>query len=564
MTPRFRLLSAPFLALLLFCSAAALSAETGSESARTTDDPQIEAKTLELLLKPLPKPQLLIEAEGWQALLQKKAQEIATAEIAVRRKNREIDKAGEAKELAEEASEKLDEAKNKVDKARQEQAPEALKKAEKAAREAKESIEELGQAEQTAEVAKKVKDQRTSLAEKGETLERTAEAAAEAQGTKEEAKVDLLKGITELREQRTALVDRLQVVLDALEDKTDEGDTKTLAQLRDYRLYAKAVSGIQVEVGDAKSAWITIKGWLLSSEGGQRWAINFAKFLGILFAAWLLSRFFSAGIRHALGRVSGTSRLLENFVVRSMRWIVMAIGLIMALAALEVSVTPLLAAVGAAGFVVAFAMQDTLSNFASGLMILFFKPFDEGEVIDAGGVSGKVESMNLVSTTVLTFDNKKMIVPNNRIWNDVITNITGVGERRVDMQFGIGYHADVDEALETLKAIVAEHPKVLQEPEPTIRMHALADSSVNFIVRPWARTEDYWEVYWDVTREVKQRFDAAGIGIPFPQRDVHLYIEDTKSRAALARASGNRQSPDDAPSREDGGLDGEEEPPSSA
>jgi small conductance mechanosensitive channel len=167
-------------------------------------------------------------------------------------------------------------------------------------------------------------------------------------------------------------------------------------------------------------------------------------------------------------------------------------------------------------------------------MILFFRPFDVGDVVDAGGVSGKVTAMNLVSTSIKTFDNKDMVVPNNKIWQDVITNATGVDTRRVDMEFGIGYADDIDKVQAILEEIVAGHPKALKDPEPTIRMNTLADSSVNFICRPWAKTADYWDVYWDVTKAVKQRFDAEGIGIPYPQRDVHLYIEDDAVKQKLA------------------------------
>ncbi len=168
-------------------------------------------------------------------------------------------------------------------------------------------------------------------------------------------------------------------------------------------------------------------------------------------------------------------------------------------------------------------------------MILFLKPFDEGDVVETGGIPGKVVSMNLVSTTVNSFDNKRMVVPNNKIWNDVITNATGVTERRIDMEFGISYSDNIDHASEVLEEIIASHPKVLQEPEPTIRVHTLGDSSVNFIVRPWVRAIDYWNVYWDVTTAVKKRFDAAGIGIPFPQRDVHLFFEDAEIKTEVAR-----------------------------
>jgi len=237
----------------------------------------------------------------------------------------------------------------------------------------------------------------------------------------------------------------------------------------------------------------------------------------------------------------------------------MIIGIIWALSAIEVSVAPLLALVGAAGFIIAFAMQDSLSNFASGLMILFFRPFDTGDIVDAGGVSGKVSSMNLVATTILTFDNKLMIVPNSKIWSDVITNATDVTQRRVDMEFGIGYSDDIELAQQILEEIVVAHPKVLKDPAPVIKMSALADSSVNFICRPWVTPANYWDVYWDVTKEVKKRFDAAGIGIPFPQRDVHLYIKNGGDKAPIAvHASDSEQAPAAAQPEgphADGGLD---------
>ena len=156
-------------------------------------------------------------------------------------------------------------------------------------------------------------------------------------------------------------------------------------------------------------------------------------------------------------------------------------------------------------------------------MILFYRPFDVGDAVEAGGVMGTVKEMTLVSTTILTWDNQKLVVPNKKIWGEVIRNITAEATRRVDLQFGIGYSDDVDKAERVLNDIVAAHPLVLRHPEPVIRLHALGESSIDFVVRPWAKTGDYWNVYWDITREVKKRFDAEGISIPFPQRDVHIY-----------------------------------------
>ena len=448
-----------FIAFLNIALGTSLSLATATEAppAITVSDTGIHVEELKLMLKPLTRAELLVEADAWQALVQEKATEISAVEIAAAKKLRET-------QLTEDS--------------------------------AKEGM-------QTPEPA-----------------------AAKA---KDAAKVSLLEQANALRDERTSLLDRLRTVLDATEAKTDPADAETMKKIQDLRLYATAVSGLQVNVQDTTSAWIAIRGWLTSEEGGMRWAFNIAEFVGIIAAAWIIAGLLSRLIHHALQGVKSTTLMLEKFLVRAVRWIAMALGLIMALAALEVSIGPLLAMVGAAGFVLAFALQDSLSNFASGLMILFFSPFDEGDTVDAGGVSGKVESVNLVSTTIMTFDNKRMVVPNNMIWNDVITNATDVNERRVDMEFGIGYDDDVDKAREILEEIISEHPKVLDDPEPTVRLHTLADSSVVFIARPWARTADYWDVRWDVTRQVKLRFDQVGIGIPFPQRDVHVYMQNSES-----------------------------------
>ena len=203
--------------------------------------------------------------------------------------------------------------------------------------------------------------------------------------------------------------------------------------------------------------------------------------------------------------------------------VVFALGLLIGLSQLGFELAPLLAGFGIAGVIIGFALQDTLSNFASGMMILIYRPFDVDDLINAAGVTGRVSHMSLVSTTIKTLDNQRLIIPNNKIWGDTINNITVEHQRRVDLTFGIGYGDNIEHAEKVLNEIVMAHPKVLKDPEPLIRLHLLGESSVDFIVRPWVRPIDYWDVYWDITREVKMRFDAEGISIPFPQRDVHIY-----------------------------------------
>ncbi|MDH3280693.1 MAG: mechanosensitive ion channel family protein, partial [Gammaproteobacteria bacterium] len=231
------------------------------------------------------------------------------------------------------------------------------------------------------------------------------------------------------------------------------------------------------------------------------------------------------------------SQLLQEFFVAFAGKAVLFIGILIALSQMGMQLAPVLAGLGIAGFIVGFALQDTLSNFAAGLMILIYRPFDVGDAIEAGGVTGKVKQMNLVSTTIGTWDNQKVIIPNKKIWGDVIRNITAEEVRRVDMVFGIGYDDDIDDAERVLREIVEGHELVLADPAPVIKLHTLAASSVDFVVRPWAMTADYWTVYWDITRAVKKRFDAEGISIPFPQQDMHVYQHLPEAVAASPQPS---------------------------
>jgi small-conductance mechanosensitive channel len=257
-------------------------------------------------------------------------------------------------------------------------------------------------------------------------------------------------------------------------------------------------------------------------------------FLLVLWVALAVSRLTRRLVAEGLKRSNlKISRLLTNMIVSIAGGIVMLLGILFGLAQLGISVGPLLAGLGIAGFIVGFALQDTLGNFAAGMMILLFRPYDVGDVVEAGGIFGKVSHMSLVNTTILTFDNQTLVMPNSKIWGDVIKNVTAQEKRRVDMTFGIGYGDDIPRAEKVLTEIVTNHDKVLADPAPVVRLHTLNESSVDFVVRPWVKKEDYWDVYWDVTRAVKIRFDEEGISIPFPQRDIHLYRGDQEPLATV-------------------------------
>jgi small conductance mechanosensitive channel len=217
------------------------------------------------------------------------------------------------------------------------------------------------------------------------------------------------------------------------------------------------------------------------------------------------------------------SLLLRRMVISIVRNTILIIGILIALSQVGINLGPLLAGLGVVGFVIGFALQDTLSNFAAGMLILIYRPFDVKDLVEAGGVSGTVSDMSLVNTTILTLDNQTIVVPNNKIWGDVIKNVTAQTIRRIDLVFGIAYTDDIVKTEKVLQEIVDSQEAVLDQPETMIRMHELAESSVNFIVRPWVNRDDYWETYWAITRAVKIRFDEEGISIPFPQSDVHLY-----------------------------------------
>ncbi|NDI02183.1 MAG: mechanosensitive ion channel family protein, partial [Actinobacteria bacterium] len=173
-----------------------------------------------------------------------------------------------------------------------------------------------------------------------------------------------------------------------------------------------------------------------------------------------------------------------------------------------------------------FALQDSLANFAAGGMILIYKPFDVDDFVHVAGQEGLVKKMSLVSTTINTFDNQTLIIPNNKIWGDVIRNVTAQRVRRIDLEFSVSYNSDIEQVERVLLEVAGAHPGVLPEPETRVRIGSLGESSINFLLRPWAKRDDVWDVRWDLIRAVKMRFDEEGIQIPFPQRDVHISYRD--------------------------------------
>jgi len=497
------------------------AASTSDYIAISTNDVEIPPDQLQWLVKPMTLEEVTVEANAWRDLLQRKAKEISAAEISVKRRNEGIQKTKEAASDAKKAKESEEGAREVLQKAvievQQAENPRTNDDVNQIANQAVTQVQEkigttnVSTVTNQEAIASQLDTNQVVSAEQ-------VEAVIEAVTTKKkEEKAVLLDTLTELRTQRTALIERFNVVLNDM--KAKGGETER------YEKYRDAVDEVIVDVSDTSAAWTYVTGWLKSDKGGIKWGLNAIQFIAIMAFFIVLAYVMGKTVEKTTASIKTMSQLQKHFLHTSIRRLIMAVGLFVAVSVIGIAVTPLLAMITAAGLVIGLALQGTLSNFASGLLLLFYRPFDVGDAVEAGGTSGTVSSMNLMSTLIRTWDNKVMIVPNNSIWGNIITNISRTERRRVDMVFGISYSDSIDKAQAILERLASDHPKTLAEPPPVVRLHELGDSSVNFVVRPWVEPGHYWEVYWDITRQVKEEFDKEGITIPFPQRDVHVHNE---------------------------------------
>lgn len=238
-----------------------------------------------------------------------------------------------------------------------------------------------------------------------------------------------------------------------------------------------------------------------------------------------IGRFVAKGVRRFLDKSllsRGVDKAVVSFVTSIVYVVILIATALMALSQIGVQTTSFIAILGAAGLAIGLALQGSLANFASGILIILFRPFKSGDFIDAGGITGTVDKIEIFQTIMKTPDNKLVIVPNAQVTGSAITNYSAEPIRRVDLLIGISYDADLRKAKQILTDIIKQDARVLAEPAPVIAVAALADSSVNIHVRPWVNSADYWGVYWDTLEKIKLTFDEQGIGIPFPQMDVHI------------------------------------------
>ncbi|MBC8328801.1 MAG: mechanosensitive ion channel [Planctomycetes bacterium] len=239
--------------------------------------------------------------------------------------------------------------------------------------------------------------------------------------------------------------------------------------------------------------------------------------IGLFLVGWV-----TRGVRGGLVKAR-VDKTLASFLANLARMGMIVMVFISAISKLGVETNSFIAVLAASGLAIGFAMQDSLGNLASGVMLMFFQPFKTGDFVEAGGTSGVVEEIMVFSTRMRTPDNKRIIVPNGQITGGNIINYSANNTRRVDLTFGISYGDSMKKAKGILERLVKEDERVLKDPAPAIVIGALADSSVNILCRPWVKTADYWAVYWDLLEKAKEAFDAEGVSIPFPQRDVHLH-----------------------------------------
>lgn len=255
------------------------------------------------------------------------------------------------------------------------------------------------------------------------------------------------------------------------------------------------------------------------------------KVLGGL-AVFVIGFFVARSIRSSTRRGLGRSRMdatLIPFVSGLVYFGLLAFVVVAALSIVGIPVTSFVAVVGAAGLAIALAFQGTLSNLASGVMILTFRPFQVDDFVEIGGTSGTVKEVGVFSSMLATPDNVQVTVPNSQIYGEVIKNYSANPTRRVDLVVGVGYDDDLNVAIDTIREVLAAEDRVLADPEPVVAVSEMGDSSVSLVVRPWVNGPDYWATRWALTKALKERIEAAGLSIPYPQRDLHLFQDDTEA-----------------------------------
>ena len=368
-----------------------------------------------------------------------------------------------------------------------------------------------------------------------EDLDDVAEQLAEVTDAESELRNQLVVNVTELQGERTAIIDRFTVVLDALEEKG--GDATS------YRKYTDAVSGIEIDLTDTEGLGVRLVSWLRSEEGGIRWGINLAKFVGILLASVIVSRFLAKVTDRVLTRVGGTSALFREFAVMVVHRGVLVVGALLAVASLGVSLGPVLALVGGASFVLAFALQSNLGNFASGLMLLVNKPFDVGDEVKVAGYWAYVDSISLASTKLKAFNGSVVTLPNNTVWGGDIINYTHQDIRKQMIYIYVKFTQDLDAIYRMWIELASSHPQVLDDPAPGwFPWNGHYDYHICVGLSAWTKTDIYWAVYIELLKELQVRLDKMGIELAAPVQEIK-FDQSTANAVTAQLPTSASQSP---------------------
>ena len=531
----------------------------------TIADTEIPEKELALTVKPLTQDELDIEASAWLDLLKDRVTEVSNADIAVNRENEELEQTQKAVIDLEQADEdliaieeKMQESSTSVVTEEMQQDLEKVQKdiekaqqdIEKAIAEEKKTLEnknltaalteakedaaaELSQPEEEIleeTIAETTEDITAIDIEELDNFQKIDRAKEKIEATivklekiivdKSEIKTQLLLNLTEARDKQTAIGNRLEIIINELDKKG--GDIES------YRQYLSAIGLIEVDVTDRQALWITVLGWIKSETGGILWAINISKFVGIAVLSVILS-FTAANItRRSLQIIPNMSELLRGFLVGIVRQGTLVIGVLFALTALGISLGPLLAVFGGVSFVLAFALQNNLGNLASGLMIMFYKPFDEGDEIKVDDLWGYVDSITIASTKIKGWSGEIISVPNDSIWNSNIINLTYSESRGFTGTVVVDMEQDLSQAKQVILEAIKSHPAVLAEPAPRTLIWELDGDSISIMFFGHIKTQEYWEVYEEVIELIQQAINNAGIAIDLPGQRIQIESFENK------------------------------------
>ncbi|MDF0553585.1 mechanosensitive ion channel domain-containing protein [Kamptonema sp. UHCC 0994] len=347
-----------------------------------------------------------------------------------------------------------------------------------------------------------------NVEKKGQQLQKTSDKLQENAQNEAELKNKLLVNATNLQSGRTAIVDRFNVILEELDRKG--GDSKY------YRKYIEAITKAEIDVTDTQGLGVRVISWLKSDEGGLRWAGNLGKFVGIVLASAIVFQILGVIVSKLL-KLSNTSKLMRQFIVVIIKRGGIFVGVLLALTALEVSLAPVLAVLGGASFIFAFALQSNLGNFASGLMLMLYKPFDVGDEVELAGVFGTVDSISLASTRLKTLTADLVTIPNNTVWEDKIINYSHDQYRRIQLTIRSDYSNNISQVRKVLVEVAKDHPSILENPAPpTTGEIEFEEYYVQINLWVWTKTAEFWKTKSELFSMIQERFEKEGYSIATP------------------------------------------------